>query len=624
MNDLIQNIESYIDNANVNFAIMLNGEWGSGKTYFIEHDLKALLTTKHKQLVYVSLNGVHDFSEIATQIVFGAHKSWLGKLAKTFLAPFAVKYLPQQTFDAVIKGLKMGSENVYKIESFTKNDLNPKTHFIVIDDLERFESVTGGVSLSTLVGSLYEEFIKLGYHVLLVGDETKIKDAGFKVAKEKYTRRTLQFAADSEAVAETFIESYVQRRKNYAARVKMPLVALLQKVGVHNLRTMAMIFDSYVDLCVAINDDKLTNNQSERILNCLAPLLIEQSLGVDFTSKKSLDVFSQIEIERYSMQIERTNGGESPKLLDDRQYKRNFIKKYDCALKGAWNYIPSVAEYVVRGVPDREKLVRDLSRFEKVKLSQEKQVIQRLQNSWDELENCELEKCIEDAYAAISRNAYSIDDLLYLHDVLSAVKREKYIYPWPYEKDLLRYFKKAVSTYIAEKGVSDCIPSIEMLRFMAHQKTDRAKLAKVVLLHISEDKKNGKMGEMKEIIECLRKKDGAKAEGMIPQVMGSWHLVRDLYEANLLGDVATLNNYGLKFMQNQLQGFVLTDSHAGNTLKVDFDGFMLFKRLLKRQIRKEKGLKRARLMKLLQVVENCITHMKNTASKTQLVLKSDP
>lgn len=45
-------------------ALVLHGEWGSGKTYYCENDLKAALNDIGIKTCRVSLFGVSDYDEI--------------------------------------------------------------------------------------------------------------------------------------------------------------------------------------------------------------------------------------------------------------------------------------------------------------------------------------------------------------------------------------------------------------------------------------------------------------------------------------------------------------------------------------------------------------------------------
>ena len=43
MEELVESILDYIRSDYTDYAIMINGEWGSGKTYFWNHKIKKLL-----------------------------------------------------------------------------------------------------------------------------------------------------------------------------------------------------------------------------------------------------------------------------------------------------------------------------------------------------------------------------------------------------------------------------------------------------------------------------------------------------------------------------------------------------------------------------------------------------
>lgn len=61
---IIKTIKEYINNKNDNSAIMINGSWGSGKTYFIKNVLKSEISN----IIYVPLYGVSNIEEIDEKI----------------------------------------------------------------------------------------------------------------------------------------------------------------------------------------------------------------------------------------------------------------------------------------------------------------------------------------------------------------------------------------------------------------------------------------------------------------------------------------------------------------------------------------------------------------------------
>lgn len=62
-------IKHYLEEDKTHTAIMLTGEWGSGKTYYIENELIPFLQDgKKNKCVVISLYGLEDISEISKSI----------------------------------------------------------------------------------------------------------------------------------------------------------------------------------------------------------------------------------------------------------------------------------------------------------------------------------------------------------------------------------------------------------------------------------------------------------------------------------------------------------------------------------------------------------------------------
>lgn len=73
-NEAIRIVYDYIKSPFTNGAIFINGEWGSGKTYFVNNKLKGLIEKEDidekdkKEIVYVSLYGFTSCDEVLKQI----------------------------------------------------------------------------------------------------------------------------------------------------------------------------------------------------------------------------------------------------------------------------------------------------------------------------------------------------------------------------------------------------------------------------------------------------------------------------------------------------------------------------------------------------------------------------
>ena len=67
--ELNKYIQHYLENDKTHSAIMLTGEWGSGKSYYIQHELIPFLNSDGpNHCVTVSLYGLSDISEVSKNI----------------------------------------------------------------------------------------------------------------------------------------------------------------------------------------------------------------------------------------------------------------------------------------------------------------------------------------------------------------------------------------------------------------------------------------------------------------------------------------------------------------------------------------------------------------------------
>jgi len=64
-------IKNYLNSSKkTDYAIMINGEWGCGKTYYVEHDVKKLCEDNTFKYIYISLSGCDDFGIINSKITY--------------------------------------------------------------------------------------------------------------------------------------------------------------------------------------------------------------------------------------------------------------------------------------------------------------------------------------------------------------------------------------------------------------------------------------------------------------------------------------------------------------------------------------------------------------------------
>lgn len=208
---LIEGLSDYV-NAHDPFAVMIDGPWGSGKTYFIKKTVIPRIHTKHK-VVYFSVYGYASLASLKSDLIGNLLISSLGKQpnevdASKDVVPFikgTVEGIGQKL--ASFKALAETTEKfiIKKQLCAQKDDANP---VLIIDDLER---VSREIHTSDLLGFLLTNIIEpYGYRVIIVGNIQGIRDGEckeFTLTREKLVSRTFPFTYDFRNVNQEFFQN---------------------------------------------------------------------------------------------------------------------------------------------------------------------------------------------------------------------------------------------------------------------------------------------------------------------------------------------------------------------------------------------------------------------------------
>ena len=140
MEDLVESILDYVRSDYTDYAIMINGEWGSGKTYFWNHKVKnkiesLQLNGRKYTTIYMSLYGISNLEEISkkifietTQLMDKNLKKYMDAHGQTTIPEYAKTGLDMANFFGVTKN----GEKIDYEAFFSTND-----KVLCFDDLER-------------------------------------------------------------------------------------------------------------------------------------------------------------------------------------------------------------------------------------------------------------------------------------------------------------------------------------------------------------------------------------------------------------------------------------------------------------------------------------------------------
>lgn len=301
--EITKELNDYIYNVSIKYAVLLNGGWGSGKTYFIKTYIKKLekkyelskknKENKYKKPIYVSLYGLSNISDLKNKIALSLIKNKTIKQLMPFLDV----------------GIDIGSDLVSK-KTFIQNS-NSKLNRIInalhkidnliifFDDLERCN-----ININTVLGYINELVEHNNIKVILVADETKIgkvnfeknvelkymlalsdkikypiekskysfnnttnennkpltkeeivkrtkqlfdKDKIYREMKEKLIGKIVYYRANIDDVYNVFVDSIISNKdaKKTAIRNKNKILKQFEDNNYYNLRTLQFIFQAF-------------------------------------------------------------------------------------------------------------------------------------------------------------------------------------------------------------------------------------------------------------------------------------------------------------------------------------------------------------------------------------------
>lgn len=205
--DYITNaIDNYIDNPEP-YALQIDGEWGSGKTYFINNYSK--ITTKAR-VIYFSVYGYNDLQnlkmELLSQLAIELDNFSIIERGNKITSIFR---RINNNSNLVLNSISILSDVVLKkyIQSILAKNKNDKTILLVIDDLERLSKK---IELHDFLGFIANDIIdKFNFKVLIISNETKMDNhEEFLKIREKFISKTIEFSKD-EALLKEILQGIV-------------------------------------------------------------------------------------------------------------------------------------------------------------------------------------------------------------------------------------------------------------------------------------------------------------------------------------------------------------------------------------------------------------------------------
>ena len=345
-------IEDYCEISQPKYAIMINGCWGVGKTFFIQNFFKE--KTK-RRLIYASLFGTTEPSKI-DDLVFSA---LIGNIDTSNSEIRQAGDLLGKVFGAFGDkgtGSALGAFAATAGEALKNRALKNLGEDVVLvfDDLERAH-ISPYLCISKINTYVEHQNLK----VIILSDEEKIDDPKYQEYKEKVVLHTNYLERSTQEICTTCFDAVGNFNHNYLERFKLEFEYLIDLLEARNLRTIIHglnCFKSLVDTATRLNPELKHEENLVRLL----PSAIILSIGY---KDYSIDVTT---LEKLVIDL---NGMYLNYFLKKDNQQDSITTPLDCFYEQVLSKMnkavdfKSVYELVCKGHLSEEFLKSDIERF---------------------------------------------------------------------------------------------------------------------------------------------------------------------------------------------------------------------------------------------------------------------
>lgn len=299
--EITEAIKGYMECDDIGLqALVLHGEWGSGKTYYCEHDLKAALDEIGIRICRVSLFGVSNYDEIFNRIM----ASWFHFSDKAKKRSKAVTNVLKKY--ALEIGRSISSKQLAKlgVQVSIKPDLllsliDMKKVLVILDDCERSGFAQDDRAFLGFVNNMVENH---GWHVMLVRNQPLSFEDDCSV--EKAVISQIEYQPDLQELYRVIVKDKLIIPEQIDFKVKDAVIdgirgsfvnarALSRSVpSINYALSTSVLVDESVDFCGKVKAFSDFVGYAVQVSAGIAP---KEPKG----AKSSMSIFDNSELEAY-------------------------------------------------------------------------------------------------------------------------------------------------------------------------------------------------------------------------------------------------------------------------------------------------------------------------------------
>lgn len=282
-------IDAYLSLGEHNYAMLVDGDWGVGKTYFIKKYLDERLQAVEQDYVLVSLFGLSSVTEIRAAILRSLGRG--GKAAKAGADIF-------EGAGNLIGGIFAGDPSLgtqYTEKALKRLDTLGSNAIFVFDDLERM-TIPQAEALG-FINTLVED---QGRPVLLIANQDKIPyPEDWRLRKEKLIGKTISLLPDATSVIDLYLEkgSLSERTRSVLLQFRDQIETSFQRSSYRNLRSLKVALQDFDHIVKSINESiEIDDEHLAEIAQLIVVLTLEVNAGT--ITADELTYFHRLRVQR--------------------------------------------------------------------------------------------------------------------------------------------------------------------------------------------------------------------------------------------------------------------------------------------------------------------------------------
>ena len=398
----------YLQNDVHTRALLINGEWGSGKTYFWDKCLSEIAKKENLTPIRISLGGINSIDAIEQGIArkiltptFEAieqkkdSKVWrtiksLGKLASSF----AEKQIGIDIVDLVTK-------NVTELHDFSKD-------VICFDDLERC-----ALPIKEIMGYIGNWIEICNAKVVILVNENEI---GFgqenrdqvKILYQNTKEKLVAFSCDFHQNISDIFDQLTSHLDERIRNQKELIIDLCNTFGIINLRTIKTFL--HLAQRAISHIDAIYNFQIEGILAFILFISNETCRG-NISSKNIKDVFELNDIDHIAMLDAIHEEIEKSENSVEKSYGVQFYETYLKTCPCNFDFYPSLLRYILTGLFDEDAFKSEVSKCREKEIRPEYKILNAFQTRhFSEFEEDEFKSKIKELFKYALKGCYELNE----------------------------------------------------------------------------------------------------------------------------------------------------------------------------------------------------------------------